>query len=116
MGLLRQAVEIGGGANVGHPSDKIMTAIAGVTALEQDILTSREEGIAPATGDLGHGVDYGAVLHRDPGAVPSDADSRLRQARREAARTGSEPNRRGACVGLAERSERSQPHARASAA
>ena len=42
--------------------------------------------------------------------------SRLRQARREAARTGSEPNRRGACVGLAERSERSQPHARASAA
>src|SRR5882724_11450707 len=42
--------------------------------------------------------------------------SRLRQARREAARTGSEPNRRGACVGLAERRERSQPHARASAA
>ena len=40
---------------------------------------------------------------------------RLRQARREAARTGGEPNRRGACVGLAERSERSQPHARASA-
>jgi len=42
--------------------------------------------------------------------------SRFRQARREAARTGSEPNRRGACVGLAERSERSHPHARASAA
>ena len=42
--------------------------------------------------------------------------SRLRQARREAARTGREPNRRGACVGLAERGERRQPHARASAA
>jgi len=41
--------------------------------------------------------------------------SRLRQARREAARTGREPNRRGACVGLAKRSERRQPHARASA-
>jgi len=42
--------------------------------------------------------------------------SRFRQARREAARTGSERSRRGACVGLAERSERSQPHARAGAA
>ena len=41
--------------------------------------------------------------------------SRFRQARREAARTGREPNRRGACVGLAERGERRQPHARASA-
>jgi hypothetical protein len=41
--------------------------------------------------------------------------SRLRQARREAARTGHEPDRRDACVGLAERSERSKPHARASA-
>src|SRR5450759_3390336 len=43
------------------------------------------------------------------------AHSRLSHARREAARTGHEPNRRGACVGLAERNERSQPHARASA-
>jgi hypothetical protein len=42
--------------------------------------------------------------------------SRLRQARRETARTGRKPNHRGACVGLAERSERSQPHARAGAA
>jgi hypothetical protein len=33
--------------------------------------------------------------------------SRLREARREAARTSREPNRRGACVGLAEQSERS---------
>ena len=37
--------------------------------------------------------------------------SRLRQARREAARTGREPNRRGAGVGLAERNER-RPTAR----
>ena len=42
--------------------------------------------------------------------------SRLRQARQEAARTGREPKRRGACGGLAERNEHRQPPAQASAA
>jgi len=50
------------------------------------------------------------------GARAERTHSRLRHARLEAARTGHELNRRGASVGLAERSERSQPHALASAA